>query len=202
MLVISISIAGFFAYQTQQLVKELTALKSQEKVLDTSEPTSEPVATESSEIDPTADWKTYSGDIFSFKYPNDWNYYQPKVEGDVLRLYIAPKDTITDISEMFSRGGGFGGGKFLTMTMSEVDEVPPYKSDEYQKFTSSIYKLDSVKATEYFAEALLDMLGLDAGDKTETIVFKKGNKNYMVSLVDYQYKTIFDQILSTFKFLE
>lgn len=201
LLIISTASAGFFAYQTQKLVKELQGIRSEEKVaIATSEPTTEPVATDSSEVDPTANWKVYSGDKFSFKYPNDWNFYQPQVEGNVFRLFVAPKDTIEDIAEMFGRGGGFGGGKFLTLTISEVDEIPTYKSDEYQKYTSSLYKLDNINTTRYFVDALQDMPGLSAGDKTETIVFQKDSKNYLISLVDYQYKKIFDQILSTFKF--
>ncbi len=76
LLFISVSIAGFFAFQTQKLVKELTALKAGEKVvaLATNEPTIEPVATESSETDPTANWKTYTNNTYGFliKYPTSW----------------------------------------------------------------------------------------------------------------------------------
>lgn len=67
LLFISVIIAGFFAYQTQQLVKELQMMKSEQKQM--TEPTSESVATP----DPTADWKTYSFLNFNFtlKYPSE-----------------------------------------------------------------------------------------------------------------------------------
>ncbi|MFZ3301696.1 MAG: hypothetical protein WA152_03225 [Microgenomates group bacterium] len=74
LLLLSISIAGFFAFQTQKLIKELTMLKTEEKVVYTSEPITEPLATDSSEVDPTANWKTYT-DLdkkHTFKYPSDW----------------------------------------------------------------------------------------------------------------------------------
>ena len=73
LLLLAVSIAGFFAYQTQKLVKELTMLKTEPIPTPevTMEPTTEPVATDSSEVDPTANWKTYINKDFSFKYPND-----------------------------------------------------------------------------------------------------------------------------------
>ena len=73
LLLLSVIIAGFFAYQTQKLVKELTMLKTEPIPTPevTMEPTTEPVATDSSEVDPTANWKTYINKDFSFKYPND-----------------------------------------------------------------------------------------------------------------------------------
>lgn len=63
LLLLSVSIAGFFAYQTQTLVKELTLLKSSPTLVSSAEPT----------LDPTADWKTYTNAKygFSFKYPKD-----------------------------------------------------------------------------------------------------------------------------------
>lgn len=59
LLFLSVSIAGFFAYQTQMLVKELTSMKA----------TSTPISTEEPKDDPMADWKTYTNEKFSFKYP-------------------------------------------------------------------------------------------------------------------------------------
>lgn len=77
LLFVSVSIAGFFAFQTQKLVKELTALKSEEKVVAvaTEIPTTEPVATDSTTVDPTADWKTYTNIAYkySISYPSTYN---------------------------------------------------------------------------------------------------------------------------------
>ena len=74
LLLLAVSIAGFFAYQTQKLVKELQGIRNEELVTTktTPEPTTEPVATDSSEVDPTANWKAYTdkNGKFSFKYPS------------------------------------------------------------------------------------------------------------------------------------
>ncbi len=73
LLIISVAISGFFAFQTQKLVKELTVLKTQEKTINAS--SSEPVPTNSPAItDPAESWKTYSNSKygFSFKYPSNF----------------------------------------------------------------------------------------------------------------------------------
>ncbi|HCR35906.1 hypothetical protein A2130_00070 [Candidatus Woesebacteria bacterium GWC2_33_12] len=66
LLLLSCIIAGFFAYQTQKLVKELTTYNVQV------EPTPEAITTP----DPTADWKIYINEKygFSFKYPTEFKY--------------------------------------------------------------------------------------------------------------------------------
>ncbi len=51
LLIISLAIAGFFAFQTQKLVKELTLLRIEPTPVVTAEPTIEPVATNSATPD-------------------------------------------------------------------------------------------------------------------------------------------------------
>jgi len=74
LLVISLAIAGFFAFQTQRLVKELTLLRTEPTPTATVEPTFEPIATGSSEVDLTASWNTYTNNVlkYTIKYPMDW----------------------------------------------------------------------------------------------------------------------------------
>ncbi len=66
LLLLAVSIAGFFAFQTQKLVKELAVLKTEEKVV--------AVATEELTSDPTASWNTYTNNVlkYTIKYPTDW----------------------------------------------------------------------------------------------------------------------------------
>ncbi len=64
LLFISSSIAVFFAYQTQKLVKELVILEKSSMPISTMGPIMTP--------DPTADWETYKyKDLFEIKIPQD-----------------------------------------------------------------------------------------------------------------------------------
>lgn len=67
LLVISVAISGFFAFQTQKLVKELTVLRTEPTPIANVEPTFEPVATNSGvTTDPTANWKTYTNNVLKY----------------------------------------------------------------------------------------------------------------------------------------
>ncbi len=74
LLFISVAIAGFFAYQTQKLVKELTILRSEPTSIATLEPMNEPVSADNATADPTANWKTYinNSSNYQIKYPTTW----------------------------------------------------------------------------------------------------------------------------------
>lgn len=128
LLIISISIAGFFAYQTQKLVGELDKIQTIEKTV--AEDMSESVTTESSEVDPTANWKTYTSnnqlDIpesyfekfknlkndlpksFTFKHPSTWRivkFGSSEYQKTVNLGYLLYK---TDPSINCGNGGGGG----------------------------------------------------------------------------------------------
>ncbi|KKP47716.1 MAG: hypothetical protein UR39_C0003G0118 [Candidatus Woesebacteria bacterium GW2011_GWA1_33_30] len=62
LLLISCIIAGIFAYQVQNLTKEIKKLKTEQLLTQTPAPT----------LDLTANWKTYTNEDLSFKYPSDW----------------------------------------------------------------------------------------------------------------------------------
>lgn len=80
LLLLTCLVAGFFAWQTQKLVKELTEIRNQKLVTPT--PTTTP--------DPTADWKTYTNEKyqFSFKYPQKYIINDPSLpQTGLVRLY-------------------------------------------------------------------------------------------------------------------
>lgn len=71
LLFVSVAIAGFFAFQTQKLVKELQEVRNEKISIPNVvvEPTYTPVAT----IDLITGWKTYNNEgFFTFQYPSDY----------------------------------------------------------------------------------------------------------------------------------
>lgn len=205
LLFLSVSIAGFFAYQTQMLVKELTMLKTEEKVVDTSEPTTQPDATESSEVDPTADWKTYTGKLFSFKYPKDAKL-EVQPDGVVKIMYMGQKqiDSGRTQTSLFD-----GYGFFVAPSKEKVSLEDGYKNrvesfnnvcDSEKMGKSKITKIDGFQALQYDSSCL--------GDYTTSLVINKDNIFFELSQLyvgetadQSDYKKITDQILSTLKFL-
>lgn len=207
LLLLAVSVAGFFAYQTQKLVSELR-IKNEELRIATTvtpEPTIEPVATNSAgaATDSTANWKTYTNNEYGFKfnYLEGWEVYAPVVEGGVLRLYAGPELIVNEIKRLFASADGFGGGKFLTFTISEVEVEPVYNSDEYSSTKMSQIKIAGVDASKYETDVIQDMQGFSKGDKIESVVIPFRSNYLVISLLDYKYKDEFDQILSTFKFI-
>ena len=73
LLLITCIIAGFFAYQTQNLVNEIVNLKSTA--------TTAPSPSPSSSL--PSDWKTYSDSVYgySIKYPNSWTFTPTPSQG-------------------------------------------------------------------------------------------------------------------------
>lgn len=197
LLIISISIAGFFAFQTQKLVKELTALKTEEKVVavTTPEPTTEPVATESSEADPTANWKTYTNKVFkfSFEYPSEYQLTDNLQESTdplawTTKKYIQLDNSINSCSmSMMINPDGFGPwfpNKFLNLAYS---------------FDTGFYVTTETSSTENLTENVYNLVlsGTDSKAPYTFLAFancpdNQTNRNYLDKLVR--------QILSTFKF--
>lgn len=74
LLLISCIIAGLFAYQVQNLAKEIKKLKTEELTTQTPSPTPDPVV----------NWKTYTNEKyrFSFNYPSDLPIDENSVESE------------------------------------------------------------------------------------------------------------------------
>lgn len=71
LLLLAVGAAGFFAWQTQNLVKQMQELKianAQPTVTPSPQPTTNPT------IDPTSNWETYKNSSYSFeiKYPSNY----------------------------------------------------------------------------------------------------------------------------------
>lgn len=173
LLLFSVSIAGFFAYQTQKLVKELTVLRTQPILVATTEPTAGSVATDSSEVDPTADWKMYqSTDLgFTFKYPNNLTLETNQVDSSNYTQLIFNKN----VSDSFT---------IKASTKYPVNQ-PKYLLDTESTGNKSI---NGETWSTY-------VLSVDSGLQLE-----KNNVLYSVIYPNSKLALI-DQILSTFKFV-
>lgn len=194
LLSLSILIAGFFAYQTQKLVKELTMLKTESTPVATVESIIEPVATSSAmTVDPNSGWKTYTNAKHGFllKYPSNW-----KLEklNDADEFNANPR--LVDgnsVIQIYANMDGIGGsGTDYSGTPVVVSGLNLYKYESENTYG----KTKQVGITDQLKQSLG--------------VFKYLNKTYAIFLtysnstsVDDSkiLKSEFDQILSSFKFI-
>jgi len=182
LLLISVAIAGFFAWQTQKLVSELQIMKDEVRIapVATISPTAEPVATDSAAID-TSNWKTYPpattvGLKYSFKYPSiaelteagDFAIFTT-INSNISHRYVAKT---TDIDALINNYQPFASPKIIFFSKSafSINNLSGYKAltdgDTYY-----FLKTDNLNAVLVFS-------------------YKSTEKNTGL---------ILDQILSTFK---
>ena len=149
--------------------------------------------------DPTANWKVYTNSEpgFTFKYPLDWDTLELGQNKET--LMVAPKiqvDTFRD------KPGGFGGGSFLTFTINKHTQNPAIKTDEFQEVSQENVLLGNEPAIKYNVLIIQDEPGFSKGSKVVSIVVKHEGVFLKFDLLDQQYSDTFNQILSTFKFIE
>jgi hypothetical protein len=160
-----------------------------------------PIAVVTPTPDSTANWKTYTDQInnYSFKYPDGWETYVI-TGGTNDTLMVAPK---AQVDKVKNTQGSFGGGQFLTMTINITpSKLSIPQNDEFQQVTSEAAKIDGVDALRYSTNIIQDMPGFSAGDRIISVRLNLINKSYMdIGLVDSSYQDVFNQILSTFKFI-
>ncbi|MBI2268027.1 MAG: hypothetical protein HYU80_01105 [Candidatus Blackburnbacteria bacterium] len=156
-------------------------------------PSSE-ISTPSSTTDETVNWKVYMDQRygFSFKYPSDWDTTNLGTS-----LVVAPQSVVDGIKKI---AGGFGGGKGLVSSLYVNKQRVPTKSDGFQKVSSTQIVVGGKNATLHtITVTQASPLG-ESGERViqVEIPFEKGFVEY--ELLDTRYRSIYDQILSTFKF--
>ncbi|MFZ3301164.1 MAG: hypothetical protein WA152_00435 [Microgenomates group bacterium] len=174
LLSLSVSIAGFFAYQTQTLVKELTLLKSSPTLVSSTEST----------IDPTSDWKTFIHPTYKyqFKYPADW---MAKVNSNAqAESLFGPNAT---------QNSGIGG-----VEVRELDIEPKdfYKLTESKVISSNLLKVNDINGYRYEYQNIMKSNGF-VFKHSDGLIY-----NVYINTEDEEQLNMFDQILSTFKFTE
>ena len=180
LLVISLAIAGFFAFQTQKLAYELKIIRitptTIPTIIPTVEPSSEPVATTKATPDPTANWKTYKNDQYgmSFKYPS---YLKLEVEN------IRPVNSGNYILLTFDRA------VFVDSFTIKISANAPRRP--------TILMETEPYATKKLGNNLwyMYMLSADSG-------LQMDKNNILYSVIYRNREELIFQILSTFKFTD
>jgi len=183
LLLISLGITGFFAYQTQKLTKELKEFKNQNLATPTPEPESTfPMYTEPSP-DPTANWKTYknTSSNYEIKYPTEWKVVNQSAGS--IGVVVANSRYIEI---------GLGEGKSGTIGIEELQLIPP--SEETNLNTTKVVGNITLRCNGKFTN----------DTKTWCWIKVPGQEKYLNIQVfktnDENINLILDQILSTFKF--
>lgn len=174
LLLISVFIAGFFAFQTQKLVKELQIIRSNSVAVQS--PISAPTP------DPTANWKTYTNTEYSFKYPREWSI--PKEE----TLQSSQQISFDNILTVTSR-------RSLTFEQFVAENLPTDKTLPVDYINGDIHgkKLIYKSGVD---QATIDTVIAFPGQTQNVITFL-----YTDSPGHITKSEIIDQILSTFKFI-
>lgn len=176
LLIISCLIAGFFAYQTQKLVKELQGVRSNSTAVQTPAPTSTP--------DPTTDWKTYINDKYgySMKYP----------EKSVLNE-VSDNNYLSFVS---FEGSNIQPLSVYVSSLKLNEEAKKIRSQTEGHLNAKLVKNESIIFSS-FPAVKLEYLSTDE-KKIKTINFIVNNGKY--TYVINTQPDSFDKILSTFAF--
>jgi len=176
-LLIATCLAGLFYFQIQKLSKELSQYQIQ--------PSPTPTATP----DPTADWKTYTNTVYrySLKHPQNW-------KTEALAAGSQGKEALEN-----STG----------LNIIEADSVKDYPDTTIQVFDLEPTYLEEGTKTTMVVNGI-EMIKRETKQETnlytQVYTMKVFNGKFLEILFRYnptaQTLGVFDQILSTFKFLE
>lgn len=185
LLFISVSISGFFAYQTQKLVRELQENRDTEEAVETTEPTVEPVATEDSEVDPTANWETYTNTKLGFEIKHPTSVKISKEFNDQYNRATEFTGKDTKFSIMLRSGYGIDIKNYFFM------DAPISGTTSLAGNPANIYKMPNGYCD-----------GPSCSDPYIAVVTVNGPDLYHLSFFgDDKLSDIEKQILSTFKFI-
>lgn len=149
-------------------------------------------------VDPTANWKIYdSQGNFTFKYPSDWEVAQANLPG--LSLIVAPSANIEDLRKVNFQ---VGGSKKSVITIISPFNSSNLISDNSKTVTTKNVVAGGLNAAEYTSVYKVDLPGIQKGDISINTLIENKRIIYSIGLVDVNYKETYDQILSTFKFVD
>ena len=185
LLLLSVLIAGFFAYQTQKLVKELTLLRTEPTPTTTSESVVSPELTfeQDKTLNPTANWKTYknTSSNYEIKYPAEWRASNIAAGSDGTLPANARYIEI-----------GLGEGKSGTLGIEELQMIPP--SEEANLTSTKVVGSLTLRCNGKFTTDTKTWCWIKVPNQEKYLniqLFKNSNEVT---------NSLLDQILSTFKF--
>jgi hypothetical protein len=184
---LSLGTAGFFAYQNIQLKNQLSQAKLTPTI--TPSPTAEAG-------DPMVDWKTYTYQNLYFKFPNNWNLEVNKK----MPVLIQPNDLEKEKEFPNISLYSIANPKDLTIENFQIEAEKDGPSPNLYSSTAEIRAVSGVNGY-YQKDQGCEPLNCD--------IFSVSYKQniYVAQIiypaeVDEALRTIFSQILSTFRFID
>lgn len=191
LLFLSVAIIGFFIYQTQKLTKELTVLKSAFPIPTASNgPTFKPV----SSTDPTINWKTYTDKLhkIEFNYPSEYTFQSNQGSYYIMSPLLPP-------GKGYELRDGELKVEFYFNPIRENDTLDKYASEIKTNSESNILNEEKIKIAN---KEVIHFQFQGHGDSDLYLLIHNG---FRIQIAKYPIETSrqleFDQILSTFKFI-
>lgn len=186
LLLLSVSIAGLFAYQTQMLVKQLDLLKLSPTPIASTEPTS----------DSTANWKTYTNNQFnfSFNYPDVLeldNFHDGNIVNSRTILFgFEFRDSATELAKYP-----------FTIYKNNNLSIDAWVKDNLNGFVpENVIFVEKNKINNNEVYLYQYTIPDPMNTVAKMIIFKNQSRIFILSNVLEKDETLVNQILSTFKF--
>ncbi len=180
--VLSLTVSAYLGYQNYLLKQQISQ---------------SPIASPSPTEDLTADWRTITRKYWSFKVPSGWNFLECSDEDIYVGLEHQEDKTVEC---NFEPSGTFG-------IIKGASDYPIAKNLFDSEINEPVVIIDSSKQITVAGEnAVRQQEQVSRGGEfyvsTIKVYIKKPDATYVLFLTDLSLQATFDQVLSTFKFLD
>jgi hypothetical protein len=154
-------------------------------------------ATSTPTPDPTAGWKTFSNQYYSFKYPPNWEI---NINTGVV---VAPTSVIATIKQQGAigpAGGGLQDSIRINALADSLSLIP--KIDETKAVTTKQVIISGIPSISYTTKYLQSLPGIPENSEITDVFISSGGKMYQIQLQLNKSTNIFGEMLSSFKFTD